>query len=1167
MELRILGPLEVADDGRAVELVGARQRALLAILVLHRNEVVPTERLLDDLYGAEQPATATKSLQVHVSRLRKVLAPDRLLTRGSGYVLVTEPEEVDADRFGRLLDAGRAALAEGDAAGGERSFVDALELWRGSPLDDVAYEEFAQSEIARLEELRLACVQELNEARLALGRHAELVGELERLVAAEPLRERLRGQLMLALYRSGRQAEALATYADSRRTLSDELGLEPGRALQELERAILNQDPRLDAPESPRTVAVDAAATGRLAAGVFVGRERELALLDDAAADARAGRGRLVLISGEAGIGKSRLTDEVASRAKGAGALVLWGRCWEAGGAPAYWPWVQALRTYVRECDPGGVREQLGGAAAEVAQLLPELREQFGDVPEPPPLDAEGGRFRLFDSTAAFLRRAAAATPLVIVLDDVHAADASSLLLLEFVSSGLADTCILVLAAYRDPELATGDPTAVALSDIARRASVRVALGGLGEPEVASYIEQSSEIEAPASVVAAIVEETEGNPLFVGEIVRLLAAEGRLGEPADASWRLTIPETVKEVIGRRLHRLSPDCRDALSRVSVVGREFSLDLVERLTGRARDDLLVLLDEAVAARVAADVPGSPGRMRFSHALVRDTLYDALPQARRLELHRLTGEAIEALAGSDPARLSELAHHFFHALPAVDAELAVAHARRAGRHARDLLAYEEAARLYELALEATRLCTTQDRQRELALLLGLGDALARSGDMPLARDAFLRAAALARQTGSAEELAEAALGYGGRIVWARAAGDRVVVSLLEEALGALGEENTALRARVLARLAGALRDERDPARRVALGEQAVAMARSVGDAGALRGAALSFALAGLAGAQHGLGDDPRRLAVIDELLAAADAAGDKESECEGLMTLMLVHAERNNVHTVRELMARVGALAEELRQPSQQWFAAAGAAMLALHEGRFAEAEGLIEHALEVGGNAQEAEASGTYTTQLSILRREQARSSEACDALARIAAAFPARPFFRACLAALCAELGREAEARRLFEGLAPNGFEVLPRDNEWLLSAHYLAETCCALGDIPRAANLYEQLEPVAAKGATNVPEGSVGTLARAVGELAALLGRDADAVRLFQQAVELDDANGGRPWSAHARVRLAAVLTRRGDHEGAARLLDEAGATAAELGMAALSARIAAARS
>jgi tetratricopeptide (TPR) repeat protein len=599
---------------------------------------------------------------------------------------------------------------------------------------------------------------------------------------------------------------------------------------------------------------------------------------------------------------------------------------------------------------------------------------------------------------------------------------------------------------------------------------------------------------------------------------------------------------------------------------VIGREFPLDLLERIDGREAAVQLALLDEAIGTRLVTDVPGAPGRLRFTHALVRDTLYDALPQARRLELHRVTGEAIEAISGDDPARLSELAHHFFHALPAVDPALAVDHAARAAQQSRELLAYEEAARLYENALRASALQPASERGQELGLLLGLGDALARSGDMPQARDAFLRATALARQAGSAEGLATAALGYGGRIVWARAAGDRLVVSLLEEALDALGDTDTPLRAGVLARLAGALRDERDPARRIALGEEAVAMAKRVGDVDALRGATLSFTLAGLAGAQHVLRDDPRRLAVIDELLEAAAAAGDKESECEGLMTLMLVHAERNEVDAIRTLMARIAGLADELRQPSQQWFATAGRAMLALHEGRFADAEELMAHALELGGSAQQVEAASAHAAHQTILHRELGSPQQAYDELARAAAAYPLRPFFRATFAALCAELGREAEARRLLEELAPNGFEILPRDNEWLMAAHYLAETCCVLGDVPRAETLYAELEPNAAKGAINVAEGAVGTLARAVGDLAALLGRDDEAVGHFRLAIERDDANGGRPWAAHARVGLAAVLARQGEADEAAGLLDEAAATAAELGMVALTARIAAAR-
>jgi DNA-binding SARP family transcriptional activator len=1158
MDFRILGPLEVEDGERAVELAGARQRALLAILLLERNEVVPTDRMIEELYGGRPPPTAPKSLQAHVSRLRRSLPAGRLHTRAGGYVLEVEADEVDVDRFIRLLKDGRRALADGNPQAAVDSLTAALDLWRGPPLADVAYESFAQEEIAHLEELRLQCLEERFEAALVVGRQAEIVAELEHLVDEHPLRERLRGQLMLARYRCGRQAEALAAYQDGRRRLLDELGIDPGRALQELERAILNQDPLLDAVPTAAPAAQQVQ-PGRLAAGIFVGRERELAQLDAALADARAGRGRLVLLSGESGIGKSRLADELANRAAAAGVAVLWGRCWEAGGAPAYWPWVQALRTYVRDCDGATLREQLGRGAPEVAHLLPELRELYPDLPEPPPLDSEGARFGLFDSTAAFIRRAAALRPLLIVLDDVHAADAPSLLLLEFVTTELADARVLVVASYRDPELDTGDPIAVALIDVARRASLRISLGGLGEPDVASFIELSSQVSPPPSLVSAIAVETEGNPLFVGEVVRLLAAEGRLEQPADASWRLAIPETVKEVIGRRLNRLSHECGDVLAVASVVGREFPIDLVEQIARRSRGDVLRLLDEAGAARLVTDVPGSLGRLRFTHALVRDALYDALPQARRLDLHRETGVAIAA-RGVDESHLSELAHHFFNALPAIEPHVAVEHARRAGDHAMAVLAHEEAARLYDTALQALQLDSDMQRSDERGLLLALGEALARAGDLPRAKDAFLRAATLARAAADAEDLATAALGYGGRTVWSRLGGDRVIVALLEEALAALGEEDTPLRARLLARLAGALRDDRDPAPRVAIGRRAVATARRTGDR-----SALTYALRGLCAAQHAIGDHEARLGIAAELSDIARQEGDKEAECEAISAQMLVYAELNEFDTVRERTARFTSIADDLRQPSQRWFARAATALLALHEGRFGDVETLVDDAYELGTRSEPVLAAAAYAIQLYQLRREQARAEEAYSPLARVAAESPARPFFRCALAALAADTGRVAEARRIFEELAPNGFEIVPRDNEWLLSGAFLVEACEALGDATRASVLYEALLPLSDRSTANVPEGVAGAMARYLGILAAMLGREDEAVSHYRSAIAIDTSSGGRPWVAYAQAELAKLLQRLGDTAEAPALRDVAAATVAELGMSRLAVRIEAA--
>src|SRR5262245_36007119 len=421
MEFRVLGPLEVRRDGGALALGGQKQRELLTLLLLRANEPVATERIVDELWGERPPGSAQTAVHGHVSQLRRLLGRERILTRRPGYILCVEPGELDLERFSRLIQNAR----EQEAAEAAHTLREALSLWRGEPLSDLAYEPFVQTEAARLEELRLTALEARIDAELEVGFAEQLVPELEGLIRAHPLRERLRGQLMLALYRSGRQAEALAAYREARRALVEELGIEPGRPLRELERAILRQDPALEvAPASAEVV--EAADGGR---GVFVGRDRELEELSSALQSAISGAGSLSLLVGEPGIGKSRLADELMRRARTRGVTVLVGRCWEAGGAPAYWPWVQALRTYIEAGEPEALREQLGIGAADIGQIVPELRERVADLPTPS-LEGEGARFRLFDSATRFLRNAAAARPLLLVLDDLHAADEPSLLLL-----------------------------------------------------------------------------------------------------------------------------------------------------------------------------------------------------------------------------------------------------------------------------------------------------------------------------------------------------------------------------------------------------------------------------------------------------------------------------------------------------------------------------------------------------------------------------------------------------------------------------------------------------------------------------------------------------------------------------------------------------------------
>jgi DNA-binding SARP family transcriptional activator len=692
VRIGVLGPVEAWEDGRELPLGSGRQRALFVLLLLHVGEVVSKDRLIDGLWGERPPRSAAKVLQGYVSELRRTLPAEAIVTRGSGYLL--RAVETDAADFERLLEDARGQQPR-EAA---RTLRGALALWRGRALADVEYESWAQAEVARLEALRLMAFEERIEADLGLGEDRRVVPELEALVAEHPLRERLRAQLMLALYRAGRQPEALEVYADARTRLVDELGVEPGKALRELQQAILRQDPALE-------LAAQAGPAEERGGSAFVGREAELGELLAGLEDALAGHGRLFLLVGEPGIGKSRLAEELIRHAGARGVRVLVGRCWEAGGAPAYWPWVQSLRGYIRESEPETLRAQLGAGVADVAQIFPELRELLsGRIAEPAPLDSEGARFRLFDAVAEFLRAASASRPILLVLDDLHAADAPSLLLLQFVARELASSRVLLLGALRDVDPIPGRYVTSTLAEVAREpVTRRISLGGLSRQDVAAYVElTASEIASP-ELVAALHEETEGNPLFVGETVRLLSLEGV--RPPSTGARIAIPQSVRDVIARRLTYLSEECNRVLVLASVLGREFDLDVLASASGLERSTLFELLDEAIAQQILTDVPGSRVRLRFGHALFRDGLYDELPSSRRRQLHRVVGEALEKLSSEDAdSHLAELAHHFCEAVPPADPSKAVDYARRAGDHAAGLLAHEEAARLYEMALSLT-------------------------------------------------------------------------------------------------------------------------------------------------------------------------------------------------------------------------------------------------------------------------------------------------------------------------------------------------------------------------------------------------------------------------------------------------------------------------------
>ncbi|MEE8159231.1 MAG: AAA family ATPase, partial [Dehalococcoidia bacterium] len=494
----------------------------------------------------------------------------------------------------------------------------------------------------------------------------------------------------------------------------------------------------LDLTATTEISAEEAQPLDSLAGGVFVGRQREMGELKAALEDALSGRGRLVTLVGEPGIGKTRTAQELATYAGLRNAQVLWGRCYEEQGMPPYWPWVQAIRSYVRERDPDQLRSEMGAGAADIAEVVSDVKERLPDLGPPPQLESpEQARFRLFDSITAFLKSASQKQPLVLVLDDLHWADQPSLLLLQFVARELGNNRLLLVGTYRDMELSRQHPLAETLGELTReRLFQRVLLRGLSQQDVGRFIEVAAGVDPPSGLAEAVHTQTEGNPLFVTEVVRLLVQEGELNQESGSrdSWTVRIPEGVREVIGRRLNRLSQRCNETLTIASVIGREFELrQLTPLVEDVSEDRLLEVLEEALAARVIEELPQAVGRYQFTHALIQETLTEELTLTRRVRLHARIAETLEGLYGDHAeAHAAELAHHFGEAEAVLGSEKLVHYSLLAGDRALASHAYEDALTHFERGLVGRdmTLSGTESAPDEEAAALLFGLARAQSG-----------------------------------------------------------------------------------------------------------------------------------------------------------------------------------------------------------------------------------------------------------------------------------------------------------------------------------------------------------------------------------------------------------------------------------------------------
>ncbi|MBW3661476.1 MAG: AAA family ATPase [Actinobacteria bacterium] len=852
--------------------------------------------------------------------------------------------------------------------------------------------------------------------------------------------------------------------------------------------------------------------------GAFVGRDDVLTQLLEAFREASAGRTRAVLLTGDPGIGKTRVMEEFASLPALEEACVLWGGAW-AGGAPAFWPWIQIVRSHLGRRGEAATLERFGSGARCVADLIPALRtsQPAGDG------DPGHGRFELFDAFATFLANTAHAEgAAVVVLDDLHLADESSLRLAEFVIGAVRTAPLLLLGSCHESGAQPGG-TADALGRFATSAT-RVALGGLTEAELSQLVAARTGTPPDARVVARLHALTDGNPSF---------ADALLATATGPDTPLRLPDQLLSVVRSRLAGLSDAAQAVLGWAAVLGTEFGLEPLPYLAHLPARDLVALLAEARAAGVVRDADQAD-RYRFCPALVRDIVYDGLGPDRRVAMHGRVGDVLEGLERGDRAeRLPALAHHYRLAAPRRGTEKALRYTLEAARTAARLLAHEEAAGGYQQALDL--LAASQPAERARLLLL-LADEQWRAGRTDLALDTLEETARLARQLGDGEMLARAALRMGGGRIESGAVRPGLV-KLLEEALAGVDGEATALRVRLLGRLAVALYFTDDYLRRDRLSAEAVTLARKLDDP-----AAVASSLNTRHFAIWGRGTLAERLALAEEATRLAQDAGDAELVLEARTWRVVDLLEYGDRAGLDAEVARYVEDAEALRLPVYRWYGLLFATMRALLDGRLDAAEELVPRAVAAGRAAGIASSEQFGAVQLYLLRREQGRLPELAEAVEQFAAAYPALPVWRCGFALLLCETGRAADAIEILDELAADGFGRLPPDGNWLASAALLAEVCVRVGATGHAQRLYELLLPHADQHvvvATAVAY--LGAVSHYLGLLAAALGEPDAAAAHFADARHRHVQMRAPAWLARTEEASAAAAVVRLPEDSARR--------------------------
>jgi DNA-binding SARP family transcriptional activator len=1158
--IQLCGRLSIELDG--AELVGrlrGRQVPLLfAYLVLGRDRAIARDELAEAMWPDSAPRSQDAALRTLLSRLRSALGADAVIGRDEVALELPEPAWIDLEAAAAQLPRASAALERGDARAAWALAQVPLNI-AGRGLLPGVHAGWLEPHRRELAEIRLQALEVIGRAGLKLG--GTQLGSVERagrsLIDIEPFRESGYVLLMEALAAQGNVAEGVRIFERLRSLLRDDLGTVPSpEALAVHERLIGSGSTRTGGARSARandgeghSATIELPAALSRPQDTLVGRRRELEAMR---AWWETGRERMLLLAGEPGMGKSRLEIELAGEVHRQGATVLAGRAPDEALVP-YQPLLEAIDHFALHAGQAELRAAIrrsGEAGPDLARLIPGIRRRLPDLPASEPGDPDTDRYRLFEAVAGLLGEIAADGPLLMVFDDLHWADRPTLLLLRHLLRSHQAPELRILGAYRVGEEGAAQLTAT-LAPLRRERLVRgLDIAGLPREDAIELLRLRAGGTPSAALQTALYDETEGNPFFIREIVQHLQESGIAPQAAGLGElrRVGLPDDVRELISRRLQRLSADGLEWLRGAAVIGREFQAALLERVLGFDEDRFLEALEEALDARLVSETPTVEGGYAFSHALVRETLYAGISSPRRARIHRRVGLALEQWGAGEPGRASEgdvaaLAHHFTHAGVADDPERAITYALAAGEQATEMFANEEAAEHYARALEVLERSAPAARERRLALLLELGETRLRSGDRSDAWPAFREAAGLASELGDRDALIRAAIGASRRFVQPPGLVEEELIAMLERALEATAGEHTVTRVRLLSRLCVALyfTARREEMRR--LSAEATSIAAHLGDPEAA-------ALAASARRRAWWGPDQleRRLADSTLLLRSAREAGEPELTLQGHLWLVLDLLEAGDRPAVEAQVEAFAAEAEPLRQPLLTWNVLTWRAMLALLDGRLADADRLAADALGAGIRIEGLAASQYHATQLLAIRREQGRGSELQTMMRAMVAANPGRVTWKAGAALFALETGDRHGARVGLDAVLGSGRPPVPLDGDWLAVMMSLAEVAWGLGDAEHATVLYELLAPHAETmivfGVGVVCQGSV---ARYLGRLAMVLDRRADAIAHFERALRANTALAARCQVAHVQVDLAKAL---GSSERARDLLAAASRTA-----------------